>query len=104
MGEKGKNQTMRPLRIISPKLYTLIIGEFETYNIHSYDLMIEGEKKDKGIQIRILFGEHFAHTETEFFSFESIEKMSDELIQFIKSAAETCKETMIADYFKMMAP
>ena len=35
---------------------------------------------------------------------KEIEEVADDFIQFVKKVAETCKEAMIADYFKMMAP
>ena len=97
-------QKEKPLRIISPHLYNTIVSELEIYNIHSYDVLMNGNKGEEGIQITLQFGEDYAHQETKFFSFKEIEEVADDFIQFIKKVAETCKEAMIADYFKMMAP
>lgn len=103
--KKEKNKLLeKPLRIISPDLYNFIISEFKNYNIHSYDLLVNGTKKEKGIEITLRFGERFDRKQTKLFTFKTLEERDDELTEFIKDTVEICKKAMIDDYFERMAP
>jgi len=100
MGEHKKS-----LRAVSPKLHLLIMSELESkYNIQPYDVQAEAIKKDKGIQVLLKFGERFTHQEEQYFPFSQIRKESKVLDAFIQSSGEACKEVMIQDYYRMMAP
>jgi len=104
VSEKNSKELEKPLRIISPKLYRFIISEFEKYNIHSYDLLINGIKKDQGMEIILRFGETFSRKKSKLFSDQVIKGQADELRKFIENATEACKKAMIDDYFERMAP
>lgn|SRR5690625_2329474 len=102
---KDKSRDLeKPLRMISPEIYNHIISEVKDYNIHSYDLLVNGIKKENGMQIILRFGENFAREQTKLLSLKVLEEKGDELTNFIRSTAETCKKAMIDDYFDKMAP
>ncbi|MFD1848513.1 hypothetical protein [Oceanobacillus bengalensis] len=95
---------IKSLISISPKLYQKITKELENkYHIHSYDLQVTGIKQEEGIKVVLRFGEHFNNEKEQFFSYESLED-DKALDTFIDEAGETCKQVLIDDYFKKMAP
>lgn len=104
MSNEIKKKSSKPLRVISPKLHHLIMEEFEQYHIHSYDVLLEGVKTDRGLEITIYFGESFTHKEMKMFSDAATAEKSDELTEFIQTVADTCKKAMIDEYFHRMAP
>jgi len=105
MSKVRKQTIKKDLRILSPKLYHFIVNELAEHHIHAYDLLLNGQKKDtETIEVTIRFGDGFAQAATESFSLEAIESLSSEVSEFVKSTAETCQETLKADYFKRMAP
>lgn len=104
MSKDNTKALEKPLRIISPKLYQHIILEFKDYNIHSYDLLVNGIKEENGLRLILRFGENFTRKKTRLFTSRVLEKQKDELTDFIKAAAEYCKKVMIDDYFEKMAP
>ncbi|SHF54997.1 hypothetical protein [Ornithinibacillus halophilus] len=104
MGEK-KDEQIQSLISISPTLYRLITRELENqYHIHSYDIQVFGIREEDGIRVIIRHGDDFAHKKEQFFFFKQIEDVSDELKDFITSTGESCKQVLIDDYFKRMAP
>lgn len=90
------------IRVISPSLYSHIASELETIHIHPYDVRVNGIKKENGMELIIRFGDGYAHMKSELFSFEAIEKLDECITEFIKQVGEECKQTMIADYYKML--
>lgn len=66
--------------------------------------MIYGTKRDDGMEISIYFGERFTQKKTAFFLMDSIKNQGEELIAFLNSVSETCKQVMIDEYFERMAP
>lgn len=107
MSDEKVGHIGKPLRILSPQLYQFMITQFKTYNIHSYDLIINGIKKDHGIEIEVRFGEKFTKAKSAIFSTKVIDNQSNEhtkLTGFIDEVAETCKKVMIDEYFERMAP
>ncbi|WP_404452293.1 hypothetical protein LG329_18285 [Virgibacillus necropolis] len=100
--EEKTSKPERSIRAIAPELYANIISELENAHIHPYDIQANAVKEDGGYKLIIRFGEDFAHTESEFFSFQSIERMDTDLTEFVKKIGEACKQVMIQDYYKMM--
>ncbi|MDP4084849.1 MAG: hypothetical protein Q8934_09570 [Bacillota bacterium] len=92
----------RPARIVLPKLYNLVNAELEKRHIHAYDYQAMVIEQDNGIDLILQFGENFSKSESHYFTNEMIEKESNELLDFIQAVGESCKNIMIADYFKMM--
>jgi len=105
MEEKVQMKKGKFLRIVSPKLYNYLTTRFEEdFNIHPYDMQLEGIENEKGVFLLLKFGDNYAHVIEEFFSFPTIDEAGEELENFVKESGEACKEIMIADYFKMMEP
>lgn len=101
-GVSGKEQS---LRVILPELYNFVTDELERlHNIHPYDIQIYTIEETTGYQLIFYFGEGYSHQDSHSFSKNSIEKMDKEITDFIEIFGESCKEVMIADYFKMMKP
>lgn len=92
----------RALRAVSPKLFRYISETLEEGNIHPYDIQASSVEKEDGLQVFIQYGDNFTQSKSAYFSYQSIEKLDKEIETFIKEIAEACKQTMIADYFKMM--
>ncbi|MFZ3577281.1 hypothetical protein [Virgibacillus sp. DJP39] len=102
VSEEKENQSERSLRSVSPQLYSLLVTELEKVHIHPYDIQANATEKETGYQLLIRFGNDFSHKESVFFSFESIENEDNNVTEFIKNIGETCKQAMIADYYKMI--
>ncbi|HLQ71726.1 MAG TPA: hypothetical protein VK142_07970 [Bacillota bacterium] len=96
------NEKQRMLRAVSPDLFNVIISELEKYNIHLNDIQANVIIKEDGLDVIVLFGEHFNQTKSRFFTHESIESQFEDIQRFAYDIAEACREVMIADYFKMM--
>lgn len=99
MGSEGEQQA---LRAVSPKLFRYITEVLDESNIHPYDIQASTIKTDAGLQVFIQYGENFKQSQSQLFSYESIERLDNEVHEFVTEIAASCKETMIADYFKMM--
>jgi len=90
---------------VSPKLYRYIVAELEReFHIQSYDFKAGAMKEKDGLRVILQFGEHFTHKTEEFFSDKQIEILSEDIRSFIHRTGENCKEVMIDEYFKRMAP
>lgn len=97
-------QQTRTLRIIAPKLYEFITNELEKENIHSYDVQMKALQKEEGIHVFLWYGEKYNNQADAFFSHQVVEELGEEIEEFIKNVAESCKEIMLNEYFKMMKP
>ncbi|ASK62637.1 hypothetical protein CFK37_10980 [Virgibacillus phasianinus] len=95
-------QGEQSIRAIAPDLYRYIVNELETIHIHPYDVQANGIKKENGIQLICRFGEEYTHVKSEFFPFEAIGRLDKKLEDFINQLGEECKQSMIADYYKML--
>lgn len=104
MAENQGRQQMKSLRISSPKLYHYIISGLEAFNIHSYDVLLEGIKEKTGIRVVLHYGQNFTQNKMAIFSFKTIEEHGNDLKEFINEVSADCKKTMIDDYFNQMAP
>jgi len=99
MSTEGKQRT---LRAVSPELYHYITEKLAEDNIHQYDIQASTIETADGLQVFVQYGENFTQSQSQFFSHESIKKGNQEIEAFTDEIAEACKETMIADYFKMV--
>jgi hypothetical protein len=92
----------QPIRIVLPKLYDFLNIELEKFHIHSYDYQANMVEKRDGYEIILRFGEGFTQTLSQFFKYEVIEEKGQDLLDFIQLSGESCKNILVADYFKMM--
>ncbi|MCJ0931074.1 hypothetical protein [Virgibacillus halodenitrificans] len=98
-----ERSTQQPLRILLPELYQYIIEYLEEqHNIHSYDIQVFVMNQHDGYQLSFAFGEDYSHQEKITLTLKQIQNKEDNIKPFIKEFGEKCKETMIADYYKMM--
>lgn len=93
----------KPLRALSPDLYLWMTQELEKqFHIQPYDVQIDGVEKDEGMEVIIRYGEQFSQHSKQFFSSAAINEKS--IQKFIESTGEICQETLIKNYYRMMAP
>lgn len=98
-------ENQKSLRAVSPKLYRLIMAGLEDeYHIQPYDVQAEAVKKDTGFQVILRFGEQFTENQEQFFSFEAVSEKSDQVKEFVQTAGDACKQVLIEDYYRIMAP
>ncbi|KWZ78736.1 hypothetical protein [Heyndrickxia coagulans] len=97
-----KKQQEKPLFSVPPPLYHTFMQTFELHHIHLYDADPAGVEKENGIEVVLRYGDRFQHETRKCFSFSDIENKAPEVAEFFKQAAESCKEVLIADYYKMM--
>src|SRR5699024_9093460 len=99
MSTEGKQRT---LRAVSPELYHYITEKLADENIHQYDIQSSTVETGDGQQVFVHTGENSKQSQSQFFSHESIKRGNQEIEACTDEIAEACKETMIADYFKMV--
>ncbi|ALX47904.1 hypothetical protein [Lentibacillus amyloliquefaciens] len=103
--EQTRPAREKPMRVILPDLHHEITKQLEEqHNIHPYDIQTKVTESNSGYQVTIYFGDSFAHRESQHFSSEAIENKDPVLSEFVEKIGDTCKEVMIADYYKMMRP
>ncbi|MFD2760803.1 hypothetical protein [Lentibacillus juripiscarius] len=103
--EQASTGKERSLRVILPELYSFITTELEDrYNIHPYDIQANAVKEASGYKIILYYGDNYAHQKAQSFSVKSLQSFDTELTAFIEEVGESCKEVMIADYYRMMKP
>lgn len=90
------------LRIVLPDLYKDIVDKLKEQHIHAYDIQASAVKKENGFEVFIRFGEGFTQKQSQYFTYEAIEKTDQAITNFVEGIGKACKEIMIADYFKMM--
>ncbi|WP_258000390.1 hypothetical protein [Bacillus sp. Marseille-P3661] len=90
------------LRFAAPNLYQKMVEVFSNYNIHSYDIYSTVVKQEQGFEVKLRYSRSFSQSVTVFVTFEQAMKPDEEVIQFFKETAETCKNQLISDYFKMV--
>ncbi|MDQ0300339.1 UDP-2,3-diacylglucosamine pyrophosphatase LpxH [Salibacterium salarium] len=101
MSKNGARQE-KSLRVVAPDIYNKLIQELETYHIQPYDIQANAIEYKDGLQLILYYGEQFPHLEKKFASFEEWSDWTADLSTFIELTAQTLKQTMVADYFKMM--
>ncbi|MFD1038999.1 hypothetical protein ACFQ3N_11450 [Virgibacillus byunsanensis] len=104
MSNKDSQSSRRLLRLIYPNLYDYLMEQLTAENIHPFDIQAMGRKMDSKVEIQILFGEDFAQELTRTFSEENLVNINSDFVDFCEEVQETCKETLIADYYKMVKP
>lgn len=87
-----------------PKLYDHLIEAIKVHNIHSYDVRATCQHVESEMEIQVNYGADFTLEHKRTFSDKEIAEIGDAFTEFCQEVGETCKETLIADYFKMMKP
>ncbi|MFS0862905.1 hypothetical protein [Fredinandcohnia sp. 179-A 10B2 NHS] len=90
------------LRFAAPSLYQKMVDVFSKYNIHSYDIHATVVKQTDGYEVKLRFSQSFSQTVSTFVSFEQATEPDEEVATFFKETAETCKNQLISDYYKMI--
>ncbi|WP_164669518.1 hypothetical protein [Virgibacillus doumboii] len=104
MKTKETKTSRKLLRAVYPKLYDHLLEELMSHNIHSYDVQITFEKAGSSVEIQVRFGERFTRELTRTFSEKNVHEIGDAFHDFCEEIKQACKETLIADYFKMVKP
>ena len=91
-----------PLFIIEPKLDGNLKKIMAEKHIHPYELEAYGTKNEDGIEVTIIYGLTDQQTVTAFFTHEAIETDGPAISKFFSETVEKCKESLIADYYKMI--
>ncbi|RCW67025.1 hypothetical protein [Saliterribacillus persicus] len=104
MNSKTNPSSIKLLRSAYPQLYDYLIKELSAHNIHSFDIQATSRDIGTEVEIQVQFGEEFNNTYSKTFSKEKVTEINDAFSNFCEEIAETCKETLIADYFKMVKP
>ncbi|PWU66721.1 MULTISPECIES: hypothetical protein [Gracilibacillus] len=86
----------------SPFLYQQLLDTIQKENLHSFDIDAHVIKGNHHIEIEIYFGENFQHVTKQSFPVKILEERDQDYLNFCTKIGQTCKETMIQDYFKMM--
>jgi hypothetical protein len=94
----------RPLNLIAPNCYSLLLKELEAFHLHSYDMKAEGSADEKDLTIVLRFGEELGLVRRQQFSRDKLERPDHAVSEFFRDTAEVCKQTLITDYFKMIKP
>ncbi|WP_026584383.1 hypothetical protein [Bacillus sp. J33] len=92
----------RLLRYAAPVLYDRMIETFSSYHIHPYDVSATALKNENGYDVSLRFSTDFSQTFTHYFRFKQVKEPDEEVTRFFEEAAEKCKSSLIADYYKMM--
>ncbi|RYG71840.1 hypothetical protein EU245_12840 [Lentibacillus lipolyticus] len=103
--EQAASSKGQSLRIILPELYSFITTKLEEhYNIHPYDIQVYAAKETSGYKLIFYYGDGYARQKTQSFTDKVLKNFDTELLEFIEAVGESCKEVMIADYYRMMKP
>jgi len=94
----------RLLRIMYPNVYNYLIDKLKENNIHSFDVQMTARKIDSSVEIYVCFGERFTWEVTRTVSEKSLSEPDNTFKEFCEEIKEKCKETLVADYFKMVKP
>lgn len=90
------------LRYAAPALYNRMEEIFSAYHIHPYDVQATILKNEDGLNVTLMFSTDFSQALTKLFSFAQASLPDEEANQFFTEAAEKCKSSLIADYYKLM--
>ncbi|MDM5155640.1 hypothetical protein QUF88_18155 [Bacillus sp. DX1.1] len=92
----------RLLRFELPTLYKQMLGVFEKYHIHPFDIQGTILKKENGYDVILKFSQSFSHAATTFVGFEQAMHPGEEVIHFFEETAKRCKTQLMQDYYKMI--
>ncbi|RYG72603.1 hypothetical protein EU245_09740 [Lentibacillus lipolyticus] len=101
---KQTKQNKKLLRTMYPGAYNVLIDKLKEHNIHSFDVQATARKTDSDYEVCVRFGEGFGQEMTRNFAEEALLEPDDDFAAFCEEIQKTCKETLIADYFKMVKP
>ncbi|WP_051263205.1 hypothetical protein [Tuberibacillus calidus] len=91
-----------PLFIAEPKLDHILKMMMEEKHIHTYEMEAYGTKREDGIEVAILYGLTDKQMVTAYFTQEAVETEDPAISKFFSETVEKCKESLIADYYKMI--
>lgn len=92
------------LRTTHPAGYEQLLEELSTHNIHAFDVQATSSETENEVEVTVRFGEAFNQALTKVFSKGTVLEKNEAFTDFCKEVGDTCKETLIADYFKMVKP
>lgn len=92
----------QPLLTVSPYLYLELIDTLKKVNIHSFDIQIYALEEQDKITIIAYYGESFQQKQQVTFSSHIKKNVDQSYLDFCEKIGESCKETLLKDYFKMM--
>ncbi|WP_435921845.1 hypothetical protein [Paenibacillus sp. DYY-L-2] len=92
----------KPLRLMEPKLYGLLVKELERLHLHPYDVKASARCDERGFTILLRFGDDLGKLSSRTFSLEDLEAGDGQVAEFFRETANTMQRTLIADYYKMM--
>lgn len=92
----------KPLRLMEPKLYGVLVEELERLRLHPYDVKASARSDERGLTILLRFGEDFGKMSSRTFSFEEMKAGDGKVAGFFRETAELMQRALIADYYKMM--
>lgn len=95
-------QKEESLRIVSPVLYRRMIDIFKKYNIHPYDAHGFIKKSHSGFELSIKLADSFSEVGRTIISDKQAFEPDEEVSEFFKETAESCKNRLIQEYFKMI--
>lgn len=102
--DRANKNGEKPMRMVAPALYQQLVSIFDEFHIHPYDIKANVKQKKEGLEILLRYGETFSKGQSRYFRQQDIEEQNSTVKSFFKETAESCKETLIADYYKMMKP
>ncbi|MFD2761753.1 hypothetical protein [Lentibacillus juripiscarius] len=97
-------QNSKLLRTMYPSAYQFLIEKLKEHNIHSFDVQATAKKTGSAYEVCVRFGEGFGQEMTCRFAEKALREPDDDFAAFCEEIQKTCKETLIADYFKMVKP
>ncbi|PHC39089.1 hypothetical protein COF09_22770 [Bacillus toyonensis] len=99
---ENKKVEKRLLRFELPTLYKQMLGVFEKYHIHPYDIQGTILKKENGYEVILKFSQSFSHVATTFVGFEQAMHPDEEVTHFFEETAMQCKTQLMQDYYRMI--
>ncbi|TMN23077.1 hypothetical protein [Lentibacillus cibarius] len=97
-------QNSNLLRTMYPSAYKCLIEKLQEHNIHSFDVQATARKKDAYVSVSVRFGERFGQEKIQDFPEKALHETDSDFAAFCEEVQKTCKEVLIADYFKMVKP
>lgn len=92
----------RLLRFAVPALYQRMVETFSTYHIHPHDVQATIFKNEDGFDVTLRFSNDFSQSVTTYLKNEQAAYPDEDVTRFFEEAADKCKSTLIADYYKMI--
>jgi hypothetical protein len=90
-----------PLRFVKPEYYRMLLRELEVYHLHPFDVHASAIAAEDELTIVIRYGDR-AVWKCQSLLGEDANAAEGAIADFFRETAEDCKNTLIADYYKMM--